>query len=134
MPEQWQQAIAAFRQKVDTLPLKAVQEAAWLAGIEVVQTTPERTGHLKYNWQGSSGSPIPKERDGVDPGGGLTTGEIARAILAMKSDQVFYLANPTSYGVAVEHGSDTQEARLWVAAVKAKWQKFVTQAIADVKR
>jgi len=130
--EQWEQAIESFRRKLVTEPLKVAQETARLAGNEVIDNTPVLTGHLRFGWQGSIGSPVMTEREGTDKSGETVKAEMLNSIKKIAPGTIFYFTNPVSYGVYVEHGTSTRAARLFVAAVTAKLKIIAEQAARNV--
>lgn len=126
--------IRDFKKKVAGLPLEVAKEVARIAGTELVNNTPVRTGHLKFGWRGQSGTATAEEKAGTDPSGETTKAKLLKAIASMKTGQVFYIVNPTSYGIYVEHGTSRMEARLFVAAVAAKLQRIAKQAIQNLAK
>jgi len=98
----------------------------------VVMRTPVESGRAKGNWQTSVGTPIEREIERTDKGGGSVISSAVSVIESWESDNVsIFLMNNLPYIGRLEDGYSSQAPAGMVKITVAEFQQIVNTGASD---
>jgi hypothetical protein len=103
-------------------------------GMDIKKPDSYTGGRARSNWQFSVAAPPKGTKDSVDPEGAATVGQMTAEIATSPVGGITYIVNNLPYIERLELGWSTQAPAGMLGVTLAEFQRYVVEAVAEVKK